>query len=98
MGDIGDDVHVVELVPPESPLDEEHQQSLLYSSDLELGEITKAVFGAKKRFGSHENTIREMRIDSRGITIGKPRKDFQGVLRGIPLLVDRDQTGLLEGH
>src|SRR4051794_20155019 len=34
-------VDVFELVPPESILDENQQQSLLYSSDLELGETTK---------------------------------------------------------
>ena len=33
-----------ELVPPESLLDDEQQQSLLYSSDLELGETTKRIF------------------------------------------------------
>jgi circadian clock protein KaiC len=38
--------HVYELVPPESLLDEDQQQSLLYSSDLELGETTKRVFEA----------------------------------------------------
>ena len=34
-------VKIFELVPPESVLDPEQQQSLLYSSDLELGETTK---------------------------------------------------------
>ena len=38
-----------ELVPPESLLDPEHQQSLLYSSDLELGETTSASFEAIER-------------------------------------------------
>jgi circadian clock protein KaiC len=37
------------LVPPESLLDEEQQQSLLYSSDLELGETTKRIFEAFQR-------------------------------------------------
>ena len=37
---------VFELVPPESLLDEDQQQSLLYSSDLELGETTKRIFEA----------------------------------------------------
>jgi circadian clock protein KaiC len=40
---------VFELVPPESLLDEEQQQSLLYSSDLELGETTKRIFEAFER-------------------------------------------------
>ena len=39
-----DNFHVYELLPPESLLDDNQQQSLLYSSDLELGETTKAIF------------------------------------------------------
>ena len=39
-----DGVDIFELVPPESLLDEDQQQSLLYSSDLELGETTKRIF------------------------------------------------------
>jgi circadian clock protein KaiC len=46
---LGDGIQVFELVPPENLLDEAHQQSLLYSSDLELGETTKAVFAAIER-------------------------------------------------
>ena len=41
---IDPNVEIFELVPPESLLDEQHQQSLLYSSDLELGETTKLIF------------------------------------------------------
>lgn len=37
-------ITVFELVPPETLLDEQQQQSLLYSSDLELGEATKRIF------------------------------------------------------
>ncbi|MDP2212867.1 ATPase domain-containing protein [Phenylobacterium sp.] len=39
-------VDIFELVPPESLLDEQQQQSLLYSSDLELGETTRMIFEA----------------------------------------------------
>nr|WP_234903047.1 ATPase domain-containing protein [Ensifer adhaerens] len=46
---IGEDVEVFELVPPESLLDADHQQSLLYSSDLELGETTKLIFEVFER-------------------------------------------------
>lgn len=45
-----DGIDVFELVPPENLLDEDQQQSLLYSSDLELGETTKRVFEAFERF------------------------------------------------
>jgi circadian clock protein KaiC len=39
-----ENIVVFELVPPENLLDEDQQQSLLYSSDLELGETTKRIF------------------------------------------------------
>src|SRR4051812_30810973 len=39
-------IEIFELVPPESLLDEDQQQSLLYSSDLELGETTRRIFAA----------------------------------------------------
>jgi len=42
-------VEIFELVPPESLLDEQQQQSLLYSSDLELGETTRMIFEAVER-------------------------------------------------
>src|SRR3569832_398124 len=41
-----DPLGIYELIPPESLLDEDQQQSLLYSSDLELGETTKRIFEA----------------------------------------------------
>lgn len=44
-----DGIEIFELVPPENLLDEEQQQSLLYSSDLELGETTKGIFEAFER-------------------------------------------------
>jgi circadian clock protein KaiC len=43
-------VDVFELVPPENLLDEKQQQSLLYSSDLELGETTQRMFEAVDRY------------------------------------------------
>src|SRR6201995_2219467 len=46
---LDDNIEVFELLPPESLLDEEQQQSLLYSSDLELGETTKQIFEAVER-------------------------------------------------
>ena len=46
---LGEGIVVFELLPPESLLDSEQQQSLLYSSDLELGETTKQIFEAVER-------------------------------------------------
>jgi circadian clock protein KaiC len=42
-------ITIFELVPPESLLDEQQQQSLLYSSDLELGETTRMIFTEVER-------------------------------------------------
>jgi circadian clock protein KaiC len=46
---LGDKIDVFEVVPPESLLDAGQQQSLLYASDLELGETTKLIFEAVER-------------------------------------------------
>ncbi len=61
-----------------------------------FGQIRRAVSIVKKRFGTHENTIREIRIDNRGIAIGDPLEGFQGILRGTPVLADGDRARLLE--
>ncbi|MBB3317637.1 circadian clock protein KaiC [Rhizobium sp. BK181] len=47
--ELNDSIEIFELVPPESLLDADQQQSLLYSSDLELGETTKMIFEAFER-------------------------------------------------
>jgi circadian clock protein KaiC len=52
------------------------------------GEVRRAVSVIKKRAGRHEKTIREFTIDERGLTIGEPLTQFQGVLRGVPEFVD----------
>src|ERR1043165_3714363 len=41
---IPEQIKIFELVPPESVIDSDQHQSLLYSSDLELGETTKRIF------------------------------------------------------
>jgi circadian clock protein KaiC len=46
---IGPQIEVLELVPPESVLDPDQHQSLLYSSDLELGETIGRVFACIER-------------------------------------------------
>lgn len=42
-------IEIFELIPPENLLDEQQQQSLLYSSDLELGETTRRIFEVFER-------------------------------------------------
>jgi circadian clock protein KaiC len=48
------------------------------------GRIKKAISVIKKRIGSHEDTIREFQISDRGIQVGRPLEEFQGVLTGVP--------------
>jgi circadian clock protein KaiC len=52
-----------------------------------IGKVRRAVSVIKKRTGSHEDTIREYRISGKGLALGKPLSEFQGVLRGVPTLV-----------
>ena len=48
------------------------------------GEVRQAISVIKKRTGSHERTIREMKIAPGGIRIGEPLHQLQGVLQGNP--------------
>lgn len=60
------------------------------------GQVRRAISVIKKRTGAHENTIREYMLDSRGLTIGEPLANFQGVLRGVPN-ISNDDVALLNG-
>lgn len=51
------------------------------------GEVRQAISMIKKRSGDHERTIRELKLEPGRIALGKPLKDFQGVLSGIPVLL-----------
>jgi circadian clock protein KaiC len=53
------------------------------------GRVRRAISVIKKRTGSHEDTIREFQITGRGIKVGEPLSDFQGVLRGVPTYVGK---------
>jgi circadian clock protein KaiC len=61
-----------------------------------LGTVRRALSIIKKRTGAHEATIREYRIDNRGLTIGEPLDGFQGVLRGVPTYVGEGKPLLEE--
>jgi len=45
----------------------------------------------KKRTGAHGDTIRELRISKRGIVLGEPLHEFQGVRRGVPTYVGQSE-------
>src|SRR5680860_440165 len=62
---LGSDIEVFELQPAESLLSADQQQSLLYSSDLELGETIKAIFDAVERIKPHRivlDSLSEIRL------------------------------------
>jgi circadian clock protein KaiC len=48
------------------------------------GEIRQAISVMKKRTGRHERTIRELRLDHKGVRVGDPLSEFHGVLTGVP--------------
>jgi circadian clock protein KaiC len=50
------------------------------------GEVKQALSAIKKRSGPHEKSIRELRLEpGKGIHVGKPLKEFQGILGGSPV-------------
>jgi circadian clock protein KaiC len=48
------------------------------------GELRQAISIVKRRSGNHEHTIRELKLTPGRIHIGRPLKEFQGVLTGTP--------------
>jgi circadian clock protein KaiC len=68
-----------------------------------LGKVRRAVSIIKKRTGRHEETIREFRIAERGLSLGGPLDEFQGILQGIPTFVGTrtslsNQPAVSDGH
>ena len=51
------------------------------------GKVKKAISVLKKRTGAHEESIRELSFDSRGIHLSKPLLQLRGVLTGVPVEV-----------
>jgi len=72
--------------PMHNPLD------LSYISDTVLllrffearGQIRKAISVMKKRVGSHQSSIREFRLSDKGLQVGEPLTEFQGIMTGVP--------------
>jgi circadian clock protein KaiC len=48
------------------------------------GQVKKAVSVVKKRSGRHEETIRQLWFDQRGVHVGQPLMHLRGVLTGVP--------------
>lgn len=48
------------------------------------GEVRQAISTVKRRSGSHEHSIRELKLGPDKIHIGRPLQEFQGILTGTP--------------
>ncbi|HZS16403.1 MAG TPA: ATPase domain-containing protein [Candidatus Udaeobacter sp.] len=85
----------------EAPVD------LSYLSDMVVilrffeaaGEVKQSIAVIKKRSGRHEKTIREFKLEpGKGIRIGEPLREFQGVLTGIPVFQGAAEKMLSSGN
>lgn len=57
------------------------------------GAIRQVISILKQRLGPHERTLRELTLDSDGLRVGHPLSNFQGVLTGVPQLLDASNEG-----
>lgn len=60
------------------------------------GEVRQAISVIKKRTGTHQHTIRELRLTAGHIEVGDSLREFQGVLTGVPRFVGKGEV-LLDG-
>ena len=83
------------LGPSESPVDLSYlADTVVHARYFEsAGIVRQALSVIKKRSGRHEKTIREFTLESgRGLRLGPPLKQFQGVLSGSPRFSWRHRT------
>ncbi len=73
-----------------NPVDEAVEVSYLADTVLLMryfevaGTVRQAISVVKKRSSDHERTIRECKVQKGGLFVGKPLREFQGVLTGVP--------------
>jgi circadian clock protein KaiC len=70
---------------------------LLFRYFESRGEIRQALTVFKHRTGPHERTLRQLKIDRRGVSVGEQLVEFEGIITGVPryagstpMLPDRD--------
>ena len=56
------------------------------------GQVRKCISVLKKRIGTHESTIRELKLIAGGVYISEPLAGFHGVLTGVPTLTQPQQA------
>lgn len=62
------------------------------------GTVRKAMSVFKNRSGPHEHTIRDYRIGPKGLELGAPLREFEGVLSGMPSFVGPPESLLDPDH
>ena len=55
------------------------------------GRIRKALSVLKKRSGAHEETIRDLVLDSKGLHVGPPLESMRGILTGSPVFLNQSE-------
>ncbi len=54
------------------------------------GKVKKAISVVKKRSGAHEESIRELYFNEKGIHLSEPLAKFRGILTGVPVEIKSD--------
>jgi circadian clock protein KaiC len=49
------------------------------------GKVKKAISVVKKRSGAHEETIRELYFDEKGVHLSEPLSRYRGIMTGVPV-------------
>jgi circadian clock protein KaiC len=62
------------------------------------GSVEKAISVFKKRGSAHETTLRRFNITASGIEVGPVLDSFQGILTGVPILLDTPHDGANGGR
>lgn len=78
---------------------------LTYLADLVIqlryfeagGNVRKAISVIKNRLSAHETSIREFEITDKGLEIGAPLRQFEGILSGIPKFIGEPESLLQSG-
>jgi circadian clock protein KaiC len=56
------------------------------------GAVKKAISALKKRTGSHEEAIREIWFDEKGIHLSQPLMKLRGILTGVPIELESEKA------
>jgi circadian clock protein KaiC len=56
------------------------------------GAVRRALTVVVKRYGEHEQTVRELKITAQGLKLGEPIDQFIGVLTGTPTYSDHQEA------